>query len=328
MDKFDLISIGDASLDVFIAPTEHEAFCTLDKEQCLICFNYADKIPVSELQFSVGGNAANNAVGSSRLGVKTAIVLTVGDDSTGERIINSLKNEGVDTSFITHQKNSISNYSTAVMYSGERTIFVYHAPYSYQFPANLPKSPWAYLTSMGKGFEEFYGQVVKWAKENSVKIVFNPGSYQMKAGINALRDLFPLIEILFVNKEEAAAFLGDKVGEDDKKLLIGMVQLGVKKAVVTDGAKGATAYDGQKYYKSGVLPVDAYERTGAGDAFASGVLAALIQGKNIDEALLWGTINSSSVIGHIGPQKGLLKKEELPVWLERAKSSNVKVGEF
>ncbi len=77
-EQFDLISIGDATIDTFIAPSEKEALCMLDDQRQLICFNYGDKIPVKNLEFSIGGNAANNAVGCTRLGVKTTIVLTVG----------------------------------------------------------------------------------------------------------------------------------------------------------------------------------------------------------------------------------------------------------
>lgn len=329
MDKpFDLVSIGDASLDVFIAPTEHEAFCTIDHEACLVCFNYADKIPVEEIYFVLGGNAANNAVGATRLGLSVAILVTLGEDKTGDRIIENLGEEGIGTRFIKRQANCITNYNTAVMYSGERTIFTYHPTYNYEFPQEAPVAPWAYLTSMGRGFEAFYEKVIEWARKNNVKIAFNPGSYQMRAGINSLRNLFPLIEVLFVNKEEAAKFMNDQVSIDEKQLLQGMVQLGVKKAVITDGSNGSFAFDGQKYYRTGVLPIDAYERTGAGDSFASGCLSALIQGRGMDEALLWGTVNSASVIGHIGPQAGLLRKEQLPEWIERAKSSGVEVKEF
>jgi sugar/nucleoside kinase (ribokinase family) len=54
----------------------------------------------------------------------------------------------------------------------------------------------------------------------------------------------------------------------------------------------------------------------------------LIKGKTFEEALLWGTVNSASVIGYTGPQKGLLKEEEMLEWLERARSSGVEVKEF
>lgn len=326
--EFDLVSIGDASLDVFIAPEEHEEFCYIDPEKCLVCFNYADKIPIREINFTVGGNAANNAVGASRLGVRATILLTVGQDKTGDQIIETLVRERVDTSFVRRDREFMSSYNTAVMYGGERTIFTYHSPFKYVFPEDPPKTEWAYLTSMGKEFAPFYTKVIEWARRNKVKIGFNPGSLQMKAGVDALRDLFPLIEVLFVNREEAIRFMGDGKTADEKQLLQGMVQLGVKRAVITDGPNGSWAYDGERYYRANVLPVSAYERTGAGDAFAIGCLSALIDGKGMDEAILRGTINSASVIGHIGPQAGLLTKVQLPEWFGRAKSSGVKVEEF
>jgi sugar/nucleoside kinase (ribokinase family) len=134
--------------------------------------------------------------------------------------------------------------------------------------------------------------------------------------------------MIYVNREEAEKLTG--FGESsgrERDLLIALNKIGPKICVITDGADGAFAYDSinGKFMKVGVLPVDAYERTGAGDAFGSGCLSALIHGKTLDEALLWGTCNSASVIGYTGSQKGLLKFDEMPVWLERAKSSGVTV---
>ena len=112
--------------------------------------------------------------------------------------------------------------------------------------------------------------------------------------------------------------------------LIALNKLGPKICIITDGSAGAFAYDSinGKFFKIGVLPVEVYERTGAGDAFGSGFLSALIHGKAMDEALLWGTCNSSSVVGYTGSQRGLLKFEEMQVWLERAKSSGVVVTQL
>ena len=63
MNKLELLSIGDASLDVFVTPTESETHCRVDDKECFLCFSYGDKIPVKSLDFSIGGNAVNNAVG-------------------------------------------------------------------------------------------------------------------------------------------------------------------------------------------------------------------------------------------------------------------------
>lgn len=333
MDNFDLLSIGDASIDTFMTPLESETMCRLDSKECLIAFTYGDKIPVKNLEFSIGGNAANNAVGVERLGVNTSIVLTLGQDSVGEMIVSRLKQEGVDPTYIIQQPGTTSNYSTIINYSGERTIFVYHAPRSYEFPVKLPITPWVYLTSMGESFVPFYNHMTDWLKANpTIKLAFNPGSWQLRGEYKNIEPIMSLSYLINVNREEAeklTKFQGDSAGKE-RDLLITLNKLGPKICIITDGNAGAFAYDSVngKFFKSGILPVDAYERTGAGDAFGSGCLSALIHGKTLDEALLWGTCNSASVIGYTGSQKGLLKETEMPVWLERAKSSGVVVSSF
>ena len=327
MNNFDLLSIGDASIDVFMAPTESETLCKIDTKECFIAFSYGDKIPVKNLEFSVGGNAANNAVGVTRLGVKSGIVLTLGDDNVGNLIVEKLGQEKVDMTFAIQQPSTTSNYSTVINYSGERTIFTYHAPRSYEFPVALPVTPWVYLTSMGESFRPFYNHIVEWLKKNpSIKLAFNPGTWQLRAGTAGIGDVLSLTYLLFVNRQEAEKLSGFENSQGkEKELLAAVSKLGPKLAVITDGANGSFISDGQRVVKAGVLPVDAFERTGAGDAFGSGALAALIKGKSLEEALVWGTLNSASVIGFMGPQKGLIKEAEMPEWLERYKSSGVTV---
>lgn len=330
MANFDLLSIGDANLDVFIEPTESESLCRLDTKESLIAFSYADKIPVKSLEFSIGGNAANNAVGTKRLGVNTAVVLTLGNDSTAKQIVETLEKEKVDLTYVIQQPSTRSNFNVAVTYTGERTIFSHKAARSYEFPVQLPKVPWAYLTSMGDSFRPFYNHIADWIIKNpEVKLGFNPGSRQMRAGLEHLSNIMKLTHTIFVNKSEAEKLTGfERKEKVTKELLTKLSQLGPKVAVITAGGDGSYAFDGNKYLHCGVLPVDAYERTGAGDAFGSGFLAAVIRGKSLEEALLWGTSNSASVIGYVGSQRGLLTEMDMGVWIERAKSSGVKVEEI
>jgi sugar/nucleoside kinase (ribokinase family) len=328
--ELELLAIGDASVDVFLSPTESETLCEIDTKECFIAFSYGEKIPVKSLEFSVGGNAANNAVGTKRLGVNSGLVLTLGNDSVGNQIVQSLKAEAVDLTYVIQQPSTSSNYSTVITYQGERTIFTYHAPRSYEFPVALPPTPWVYLTSMGESFRPFYNHIVDWLKKNpSVKLAFNPGSWQLRAGLKGIGDILSLSQVVFVNREEAEKLTGlaDSHGQE-KELLFAFSKLGPKTVVVTDGSNGSYICDGTRCLKAGVLPVDAFERTGAGDAFGSGALSAIIKGKTLEEALVWGTVNSASVIGYTGPQRGLLRTEEMPEWVERAKSSGMTVTQI
>ena len=330
MSELNLLSVGDASMDIYLTPSESESLSQMDDKESFICFAFGGKIPVKNAELSVGGNAANNAVGATRLGIKTGLVLTLGDDTFGNQIQEKLDKEGIDTTYIIKQLGVSSNFSVILNYSGERTIFSYNVPKSYEYPVNLPVTPWMYLTSMGDTFKPFYNHIADFLRTNTtVKLAFNPGSRQIKAGINEIIDIVKLTEVLFVNREEAEKLtdFGQSLGKE-KELLQALSNLGVKIPVITDGVKGSFAFDGSRFVKAGVLPVDAFERTGAGDAFGSGTLAGIIKGKPLEEALLWGTSNSASVIGYTGPQKGLIEENEMEVWLERAKSSEVKVGEF
>ena len=329
-EGLELLSIGDASLDVFITPTETETLCRLDDKDCLICFSYGDKIPVKDLHFSVGGNAANNAVGTRRLGVNSAAVLTLGDDDIGSQIIDTLKSEGVDTSLTVQQSNTKSNYSTIVVFAGERTIFSHKTPRNYEFPSDLPKTPWIYLTSMGESFKPVYASVTDWIKKNpDTKLAFNPGSRQIRVGTKQLKNVLEVTFIVYVNRHEAEVLTGlEGTSGKEKELLRALSDLGPKVSIITDGENGSYVYDGERFIEAGVLPINAYERTGAGDSFGAGCVSALIKGKSFEEALLWGTVNSASVIGYIGAQRGLLEEKDIPEWLNRAKSCNVKVGEF
>lgn len=328
-ENYDLLTIGDATVDVFMTPLESETVCELDKKECKICFNYGDKIPVRDLEFTIGGNAANNAVGASRLGLKDAIVITLGGDTVGDLIVERLIKERVDTTYVLRQPATSSNYSTVINYSGERTIFTYHAPRSYEFPVALPITPWVYLTSMGETFKPFYNHFIDWLKTHpEIKLAFNPGTWQLKAGVEELRGILSLSYIIYVNREEAQGLtsFGDSHGKE-KDLLAALSKFGPKICIITDGPEGSLAYDGQRFLKCGIYPQEVTERTGAGDAFGSGMLSALIKGKTLEEAMLWGTINSASVVSFVGAQKGLLKESEMLEWVERGKDK-VKVEEF
>lgn len=330
MSNFDLLSIGDANLDAFIVPSESEALCDINTKECLIAFSYADKIPVKNLEFSIGGNAANNAIGTKRLGINTSSVLTLGDDSTGLQIIERLKAEGIDLTYVVQQPSTLSNFNVVITYTGERTIFTYHAPRSYEYPTALPKTPWIYLTSMGESYRPFYTHITEWLVKNpETKLAFNPGTWQLKGGVKEIGNVLKLSHIVFVNKEEAEKLTGHEVkSEVTKELLMALSGIGPQISVITDGGNGAYVFDGHKFLYCDIMPMDAHERTGAGDAFGSGFLSAIIKGKTIEDALIWGTVNSASVIGFVGAQKGLLKETDIDMWIERFNLSGVKIVEM
>jgi sugar/nucleoside kinase (ribokinase family) len=326
--KYDVLSLGPFRMDVFVTLPEEEIteVCSIDKKRCMIELGFGEKIAVKSMHFSIGGNAANNAVGLSRLGRKAAIVGTIGDGWTDKQAMETLNDEGVETKFV-EIKTGQTGFGVVINYQGERTILSYYSQTLCSWPTDeLLDASWIYLTSMGEGYEDFYEKSVSWAKSKGARIAFNPGTRQIKAGLDHLGYAYTAAEIIFVNKEEAEELLGKEQDTHIKELLEGLRAVGPKTVIITDGGEGAYAYDGQKYLHMPIVPADVVQRTGAGDAFGSGFLAAFISGKTIEECLKWGTVNSASVLGHVGPQIGLLGPERMQEWL--TKNRNVQVEEI
>ena len=321
---FDLISIGDATIDNFVFIHDAEVKCNLNKSQCLLCIEYGDKIAVDKLVHLVAGNAANNAIGGSRLKLKSAIFVNVGVDPAGGQIKDKLKDEGVDTRYIIENKGMESNLSTVINFQGERTILVYHQSWKYHLP-DLDKSKWVYFTSVSHSFTQtnLNGQIEQYIQRTGAKLLYNPGTYQIQAGVKKNPRLLSLTELFVVNLEETKRILGHKDTEDIpvKKLLKSVADLGPKMVIITDGGNGSYGYDGEKFYNIGLFPAKVLEMTGSGDGYATGVLSALFYGKDLKEAMRWGAANGASVVEQIGPQKGLLTYNQM---LEKLKE-NTKV---
>jgi len=326
---YDMVSLGPARMDVFVTlPTEDVTeVCSIDQQRCMIELGFGDKIPVKAMSFEIGGNTGNNAAGLSRLGYKVAMVGTMGDHFIEREVIDILQRQGVETKYIVRIPGKFG-FGVIINYQGERTILSYYPDSECQFKIadDEVTTDWVYLTTAGQDFECFYEDAVAWAKKIGAKMAFNPGSRQIKLGVEKIRYAYAASEVFFVNKEESMELLEitDRKAEI-KDLLTGLRNLGPKIAVITDGPNGTFAYDGNKYVYMPIVDAPVVERTGAGDAFGSGFLGAYMAGKTLDECLKWGTVNSASVLGYIGPQQGLLNKEQMEEWMKKVNEQVVEI---
>lgn len=329
----DLIIFGSARIDAFLTLPDDKAdtFCDLDTQKCVLQLSYASKIPMKSVKFLLGGNGANVSVGTKRMGVKSILAAEVGSGVMGDYARTELEKQEVDLAYVTQTPDVPAGFGAVINYQGERTILSYYPPSEPPFPENMNscEAQWAYLTSVGESFEKYYDKIYSWMEKCNPRVAFNPGGRQISKGREWISPFLAKTEILIANREESEQIADFKESYGREKDLIDkLLALGTKKVVLTDGRNGSFAFDGEKYYHLGIMPVDAIERTGAGDATSTGLLSALIKGKSMPEAMLWGMLNSTSVIGYIGPQDGLLHERDIAVWMERAESSGVKVEDF
>jgi len=304
-----VLSIGEATLDCFVFLKDAEVRCELHQANCMLCVHYADKILAEKLVFAVGGNAANTAVSFARLGLGSQIFSVIGDDDNGRRIASQFKHEGVDQRYV-KMDEKMTSYTTAICFQNERSLLVYHEPREYLLP-NFEPVDWVYLTSMGKGYRPAYEKVAAFVKKTGAKMSFNPGSFQLKAGVTDLKPYFALTEVLFINKEEAMLLTESSATTPVRHMAEALYDMGVKLVNITDGPNGAYCFDGQTLLFLDIIPIDPVERTGTGDSYGAGFTAAILHGETVDEAMRWGMANAAGVVSHIGPETGLLTKAQM-----------------
>ncbi|MBI2628002.1 MAG: carbohydrate kinase family protein [Candidatus Niyogibacteria bacterium] len=320
--KFDFIAIGDTTTDAFIRLKEASAHIDIDKGAREICMKFADKIPYEEvIVVPAVGNSANASVAAARLGLKSALVSNIGGDYFGKECLAVLKKEAVALKFIKIHKGQKTNYHYILWFEDDRTILIKHEEFKYELP-DINSPGWIYLSSLGGNSSSFHKKVEEFLSEHpKIKVAFQPGTFQMKMGVEALKEIYRRSDVFLCNKEESQRIL--KTEENDvKKLLFMIRELGPKIAVITDGIKGAYAFDGVNAWFMPPYPdpKPPFERTGAGDAFSSTFVVALACGQFIEDALRWAPINAMSVVQQVGARAGLLSRSQLEQYLKEAPS--------
>jgi len=315
-EQYDFVAIGDIVIDAFIQLNKESADVTedLDTGRKTLQMPFGSKLPYVDVEvINAVGNSPNAAVSAHRLGLKTALVTNLGQDRNGKDCLEALRTEGVHTDYVKLHENKQTNYHYVLRYGPERTILINHEKYPYILPDFTVAPKYIYFSSIGEHGVPYHHEIAEYVKANDTKLVFQPGTFQIKLGYEELKDLYEATEIFFCNKEEAQEIL-NSTEQHVPTLIRKFKELGPKLPVITDGPHGAYVVDeDDQAWHMPMYPDPAppNDRTGAGDSFSSTFTAAIILGKTPAEALTWGPVNSMSVVQHIGAQKGLLTRETL-----------------
>lgn len=319
-NSYDVVAIGDIVTDAFIRLKDADVHCKLDKSACELCVRFGDKVPFESVEvIRAVGNSANAAVAASRLGLSSALMAVVGNDENGKECIAELKKNNIGLDYMETDSKLPTNYHYVLWYDVERTILVNHSPFVRTIPHSFKAPKWIYLTSLGENTESFHHEIAKWlAAHPETKLVFQPGTFQIKLGREKLKDIYAHTDVFFCNVDEARRILESQ--ESDKKKLMDMLRaLGPQIIIMTDGFDGAYAREENgTYWFMPIYPHTPKERTGAGDAYASTITSCLAMGMSLSDALLWAPINSQSVVQYVGAQKGLLSQDALKAFLAKA----------
>lgn len=303
-----VITIGSATLDVYV---KSKAFKVLKSNKFLTgegeCLAVGSKNEADEIFVDTGGGATNTAVTFANLGIPVSVLTRVGDDLFGREVEKVMRENSVGLEYLQKDGKNHTSYSTLLLLgTGERAVLVYRgASNALEFPKKELKADWFYITSLG-GNIKLLGDILDYAKKNKIKAMYNPGGAELKNGLGKLKKYFEKLEVLNLNREEAALLCKSDYKRMDiiKKSLSGIAPC----VIITDGAAGAYAIADGKFYFAASLGTKPVNTTGAGDAFGSGFCAGLILRNDFDFALRLAILNSDGVIRITGAKSGLLSK--------------------
>ena len=246
--------------------------------------------PVSG-QRAFGGVARNVCENLARLGVRAALATLAGDDENGRELIRNLAAAGADISLVaTKAEHRTAEYIAVLDANGglafglaDMAIFDAFQPadidrLSVEFAAtrrvfadcNLPAS--------------VLSELIQQARDSTFRLVVDPVSVAKAARLP--HDLKG-IDLLVLNRDEAAAMLGDNV--EPERAAQALRKRGAASVILTDGANGLLAVDHTGAFQIQAQSVVVKDVTGAGDALIAAVIAGLIAGDTLAEAARTGT---------------------------------------
>lgn len=268
-----------------------------------------------------GGKGANQAVAAARLGYPVTLIGKVGEDAFGLQLIESLRCDGVETSFIEKVPGATGVALIITDDRGENSIVVVPGANSQLGPSDVEQhedilsNAGMILTQLEIPLETV-DALGKIAKERNVPLVLDPAPAQFLPA-SILRNL----RWITPNEVETSHLLhsfGQEIPENDaaKQLLA----QGVSHVVLKLGPRGALVVeDAQTKTMVPAFRVQAVDTTAAGDAFNGAFAVALLRGKSAPEAVRFANAVAAISVTRRGAQPSMPTSEEVRQFMEQHK---------
>ncbi|MBI4136848.1 carbohydrate kinase family protein [Candidatus Roizmanbacteria bacterium] len=316
---FDVISIGTATLDVFLECSKLEQQESGNTKHILL--PHGAKIEVDSVVFETGGGATNTATTFARQGLKTAVIAKIGSDFPAEKVLQKLKDEHIDTSFVVQDPNDSTDFATIIWQPKVGNVLLINRGEgkleTKDVALDTIQTKWFHLSST-EGNIDIVKEVDTLCHPHDTtrpKISWNPGKRELEQK-TLLKELLPCIELLILNRTEMATLFD--LDWDNKEAILDNAQtLPAKLILITDGSRGSFFWDGNAWMWSDVFHVERHEATGAGDAYGSGFIAGILKGFSYTQCLKLAAANAASVVTTPSAKQGILNEEQRKEWLQR-----------
>ena len=234
-----------------------------------------------------GGKGANQAVAMARLNGNVSMIGKVGEDGFGQTLINSLKNDKVDTTYIQTSKGATGVALITVDKNAQNSIVVSPGANFEVKEDDIDNNIEAIKNSDIVVLQlETPLNTIKYAlnkaKELNKYTILNPAP-----AVKLDDEIIKNVDLLTPNETELEIISGVSIEteEDIQKAAQIMIEKGVKELIVTLGSKGSLYINKEKSMFKKAYKVEAVDTTAAGDSYTGALAVALSQDKNIEEAM-------------------------------------------
>lgn len=234
-----------------------------------------------------GGKGANQAVAMARLNGNVSMIGKVGEDGFGQTLINSLKNDKVDTTYIQTAKGATGVALITVDKNAQNSIVVSPGANFEVKEDDIDNNIEAIKNSDIVVLQlETPLNTIKYAlnkaKELNKYTILNPAP-----AVKLDDEIIKNVDLLTPNETELEIISGVSIEteEDIQKAAQIMLEKGVKELIVTLGSKGSLYINKEKSMFKKAYKVEAVDTTAAGDSYTGALAVALSQDKNIEDAM-------------------------------------------
>jgi ribokinase len=347
------LCIGSAMVDIIVLVNSKdvERMTMTNATSSFLLLEQGLKIESQSISTHIGGGAVNTAVSMARLGMKAGVLVKVGEDQNGERILDRMTIEDVETSAVIRTEEAPTG--TAVMVSSHdrnATIFTQRGANTLMRisdidPGLMQNRDLVYIASLSGRSADCFVDIAAKADAAGAFVAANPGKRQLTLRTASILDSFPHLDLLAVNRVEAetlvpALAVSDDVTDgsddddeeennsDEPRLMarglhfggfnLGLIDFmsrvrarGLANILITDGTQGAYLANADGVHHCPTLHTEVRGTAGAGDAFTSTLSALLASGEKVDAALRAAAVNAAAVVAAVDTQSGLLDRAQL-----------------
>ena len=271
-----------------------------------------DKCELIDLHIQCGGPASTALVTLSRLGIKTSFLGSISDDTFGIEILQGLKEEKVDSTFLKITPGYTSQFAfIAITESGNRTIFWNRGSVPHLRAGDVKLGPFskARILHVDGLMIEAAQEAARQARSMGLKVVMDAGT--MREGSKKLASL---VDVLIASERFAEPLVGEL--SPPEKALVALGQLGPKEVIITLGSRGSIGLSGEEIIFQKAFPIVAVDTTGAGDVYHGAYIYGLLQGWDMQECMRFASATSAVKCREIGARKGIPYLEEIREFME------------